>query len=166
LEIFEEQGWGEVVLAKLSLIRVNTSYICPEMRYYLNEWRVYRGLSQEELAEKSEVNQGTISSIEVDPEAKRQPAKIRKLAAALQCSPEELLTTPQEAIRLRQESIKDPMPANMNEEEFVDHILAVRFRGELSDEAVARLTSELTRSLYHEYRKRGGSSTTPDREST
>lgn len=62
----------------------------PWRRIYLREWRDHRGLSQEELAEKTGVSTGQISLIESRKSA-GSPESLEKLAKALGCEVGELL---------------------------------------------------------------------------
>lgn len=59
-------------------------------RIYLEAWRAHRGLSQEDLAEKSGVSTGQISLIESRKSA-GSPETLEKLANALQIEVGELL---------------------------------------------------------------------------
>src|SRR5687768_4552450 len=52
-------------------------------QYYLREHRTLQDLSQQELAEKSKVDQGTISDIETNPTRRRHGRVIRSLEDAL-----------------------------------------------------------------------------------
>ena len=59
-------------------------------RHYLREWRAYRGLTQERLAERAGLTPGAISQLENDQVGYTQ-ASLEALANALQCEPAELL---------------------------------------------------------------------------
>jgi len=59
---------------------------------HLRAWRVYRLLSQRELAKISGLNKATVMSLEND-QYRANFGTVRKLAAALKIEPEELAWT-------------------------------------------------------------------------
>lgn len=65
-------------------------------RIHLEAWRNHRGLSQEDLADKSGVSSGQISLIE-NGKSGGSPETLEKLAAALDCEVGELLDVKPEA---------------------------------------------------------------------
>jgi len=60
-------------------------------RHYVREWRKFRGLTQERLAERIPYTTGAISQLETGRVAYTQPI-IEALAEALQCEPGDLLS--------------------------------------------------------------------------
>ena len=60
----------------------------------LKEWRLYRVLSQAELAELAGVTKSTIVALENQSERRPHPKTLRKLAMALQTEPGRLLERP------------------------------------------------------------------------
>ena len=58
--------------------------------YFFREWREYRGLTIEQLAEKAGLSNATISNMERGVAGFRRPA-LEKIADALDCEPGELL---------------------------------------------------------------------------
>lgn len=59
-------------------------------RHYIKQWRAFRGLTQEQLAERVGVTHGTISQLERGLIAYTQPM-LESLAFALQCEPADLI---------------------------------------------------------------------------
>lgn len=55
-------------------------------RHYVREWRIHRGLSQEQLAERIERSRGLVSQIETGDTALTEEM-IFALAAAFRCAP-------------------------------------------------------------------------------
>jgi len=62
-------------------------------RHYIREWRKYRGLSQERLAERIERTHGAISQLERGITTYQQET-LEALAYALNCDPADLLRPP------------------------------------------------------------------------
>ena len=60
---------------------------------YLRHWRLYRALSQEELAQLAGITRESVNRIERGGHGAR-PATLRKLAAALRVEPHELRSPP------------------------------------------------------------------------
>lgn len=60
-------------------------------RHFLREWRKYRGLTQEQLAERIDVTAGAISQLENGIINYTQPT-IEALAYALSCEPGDILS--------------------------------------------------------------------------
>lgn len=60
-------------------------------RHYLREWRTYRGLTQERLAERVSLTAGLISQLENGQINYTQPT-LEALAHALQCDPGDILS--------------------------------------------------------------------------
>ena len=60
----------------------------------LREWREYRQLTQRELADRSGVHHITISRLE-NGVSRANPSTVRKLAAALDCGPLQLMGRPE-----------------------------------------------------------------------
>lgn len=59
-------------------------------RTYFKEWRKFRGLTQEQLAERLELTQATVARIERGDIAYTQPV-LEAMAEALGCSPADLI---------------------------------------------------------------------------
>lgn len=99
-------------------------------------------MSQAKLAEEVGVTEKTINHWL---KGRRIPnmGKLEKLANALGTTVTYLLTG--------KEDVKSP-PAEeiQNEDDFIDQVLSVRYRGDLSDEGVVRMTTELLKSLSRE----------------
>ena len=62
----------------------------PRRRIFLQEWRKYRGLTQEALAERVGMSKGNISQLEQGVQGYSQEG-LESLAEALQCDPGQLL---------------------------------------------------------------------------
>lgn len=62
----------------------------PRSRHYIREWRKFRGLTQEQLADRLEVATSTISQLENYKQGYSQ-AILEALAGALMCEPWQLL---------------------------------------------------------------------------
>lgn len=60
-------------------------------RHFLREWRKYRGLTQERLAERIDATPSTISQLENGQISYTQPT-LEALAVALNCSPGDILS--------------------------------------------------------------------------
>lgn len=60
-------------------------------RHYVREWRKYRGLTQEKLAERTPFTTGAISQLETGRTRYTQDM-LEALAAALECKPGDLLS--------------------------------------------------------------------------
>lgn len=60
-------------------------------RFYLKEWRLKRGLTQEQLAEKAGMTYSNVSSIELGRSGYTE-ATLQKFAKALDCDPVDLIT--------------------------------------------------------------------------
>lgn len=60
-------------------------------RHYVREWRKFRGLTQERLAERTPFTTGAISQLETG-RTKYTQDMIEALAAALDCTPGDLLS--------------------------------------------------------------------------
>lgn len=60
------------------------------IRHYVREWRKYRGLTQERLAERTPFTHGAISQLETGRTSYTQEM-LEALAVALDCSPGDLL---------------------------------------------------------------------------
>lgn len=60
------------------------------LRHYVREWRKYRGLTQERLAERTPFSTGAISQLETG-RTKYTQDMLEALAEALQCTPADLL---------------------------------------------------------------------------
>lgn len=60
-------------------------------RIFLKEWRTYRGLTQETLAERAGMSKGNISQLEQNVQG-YSPEGLESLAHALQCDPGQLLS--------------------------------------------------------------------------
>ena len=63
----------------------------PLRKTYFREWREYRGLTQDQLAERMETNKGAISKIENGHSTYNQ-SSLEAWALALQCEPADLIT--------------------------------------------------------------------------
>lgn len=63
----------------------------PRRRIFLKQWRNYRGLTQELLAERVGMSKGNISQLEQGVQGYSQEG-LERLADALQCDPGQLLT--------------------------------------------------------------------------
>lgn len=61
------------------------------VRHFLHEWRKYRGLTQDELAEMAGLTSGAISQLENGIFAYKQPT-LEALADALECQPGDILS--------------------------------------------------------------------------
>jgi transcriptional regulator with XRE-family HTH domain len=59
-------------------------------KHYIREWRKYRGLTQERLAERTPFTNGAISQLETG-RTKYTQDMLEALAVALDCSPGDLL---------------------------------------------------------------------------
>lgn len=59
-------------------------------RHFIKQWRQHRGLTQEQLASRTEFTPGTISQLETGRIAYTQ-GTLEQIADALQCSPGDLL---------------------------------------------------------------------------
>jgi len=66
-------------------------------KFYLREWRRYRGLSQDKLAELVETSKGYLSQIERG-ERPYSQKWLEQLAAALDINPEDLISNPPPAL--------------------------------------------------------------------
>jgi transcriptional regulator with XRE-family HTH domain len=62
----------------------------PRQRWFLRQWRLYRGLNQEQLAERLNMTQTAISKLENNNVAYSQPV-LEALADALSCRPADLI---------------------------------------------------------------------------
>lgn len=65
-----------------------------ERKFYLREWRIYRGLTQEELGEKIGVTKGRISEFERGEEKggrRYNETVLEQLSDALNCEPWQIL---------------------------------------------------------------------------
>lgn len=62
----------------------------PRRRHFIKEWRVYRELTQTQLAERVGVAVSTISQLETGKQGYAQPT-LEAIAEALQCEPADLL---------------------------------------------------------------------------
>lgn len=60
-------------------------------KHYIREWRKFRGLTQERLAERTPFTTGAISQVETGRTQYTQPM-LEALASALSCEPGELLS--------------------------------------------------------------------------
>jgi transcriptional regulator with XRE-family HTH domain len=60
------------------------------IRHYVREWRKFRGLTQERLAERTPFTTGAISQLETG-RTKYTQDMLEALAEALQCTPADLL---------------------------------------------------------------------------
>lgn len=80
-------------------------YICTQMELYVEEWRVYRGLTQEALAMLSGVDESTI--IRLEKNRKGRTTTTALVAKALGITHEELFKHP--PVRKRDE----PTPINL-----------------------------------------------------
>lgn len=61
----------------------------PVVRHYVKEWRVYRGLSQDQLADRVDKSRGLISQIEIGLTSLTEDMK-HAIADALSCAPWDL----------------------------------------------------------------------------
>jgi len=61
------------------------------VRHFVHEWRKYRGLTQEQLAERVGLTSGAISQLENGIFAYKQPT-LEALAEALECQPGDILS--------------------------------------------------------------------------
>lgn len=59
-------------------------------RWFLKEWRKYRGLTQDQLADRADLSKGFISNLESGGREYTQ-ATLEQLAEALRCEPADLL---------------------------------------------------------------------------
>lgn len=59
-------------------------------RHFIKEWRKYRGLNQEQLAERIGVSVSSISQLETGKQGYSQ-ATLEAIAHALRCEPQDLL---------------------------------------------------------------------------
>lgn len=62
----------------------------PYRRHYVREWRKFRGLTQEQLAERTPFTSGAISQLEVG-RTRYTQEMLEALAFALNCKPGDLL---------------------------------------------------------------------------
>lgn len=58
---------------------------------FIREWRKFRNLTQEQLAERIEMSVGTISRVETGQQPYSQPM-LEAIAAAVRCAPADLLS--------------------------------------------------------------------------
>lgn len=63
----------------------------PQPKHYVKEWRKFRGLTQERLAERTPFTPGAISQLETGRTQYTQ-AMIEALSAALDCEPGDLIS--------------------------------------------------------------------------
>lgn len=80
------QGWHNVSMAK----RVTPHPKPDKPRYFFKEWRKFRGLNQEELADLVGVTASSISQLETGKQG-FSDTTLAALAEALSCSPADLL---------------------------------------------------------------------------
>lgn len=59
-------------------------------RHYIREWRIFRGMTQKDVADKMKFTNGALSQLETGRTAYRQDM-LEALAKALECSPGDLL---------------------------------------------------------------------------
>jgi transcriptional regulator with XRE-family HTH domain len=70
--------------------KVQTRFKQPKRRTFVTEWRRYRSLTQERLAERAGVSQGMISQLETG-QSDYTGELLEKLADALECKPADLI---------------------------------------------------------------------------
>jgi predicted transcriptional regulator len=85
-----DQAMGEIEKKSVELIPLDTAYALIEGGNPIKTWREYRGLSQNELAQKSEISIPYLSQLEGN-KRKGSLKVIAKLANALQISVDDLL---------------------------------------------------------------------------
>lgn len=73
-------------------------------KWYLREWRKYRGLTQEQLAEAIDSTKQTVSRMESGTRPHNQPF-LEACSEALQCRPHQLLMGPPERVDEIQEIV-------------------------------------------------------------
>ena len=71
-------------------------------RNYVRDWRLYRGLTQEQLAGQADYTPATISQLETGKQGYEEKTLIR-LAEVLDCHPSDLISGPPEAGNLMAE---------------------------------------------------------------
>lgn len=72
------------------MAKVRTNFKAGHPRHYIREWRRYRGLTIERLAERVGITAGALSQLENGKFNYTQPT-LESLAEALACSPGDLL---------------------------------------------------------------------------
>jgi transcriptional regulator with XRE-family HTH domain len=94
----------------------------PRPGHYIKEWRIHRGLTQAEVAQKMKFTNGALSQLETGRTSYRQEM-LEELAVALDCQPGDLLFHPRmfllhnnspedlEMVARILEIIKNPQPA-------------------------------------------------------
>ena len=70
--------------------RVKSRLKKPRRRHFIREWRKFRGLNQEQLAERVGVAVSSISQLETGKQGYSQPT-LEAIADALGCEPSDLL---------------------------------------------------------------------------
>jgi transcriptional regulator with XRE-family HTH domain len=95
----------------------------PRPGHYIKEWRIHRGLTQAEVAQKMKFTNGALSQLETGRTSYRQEM-LEELAVALDCQPGDLLfhprmfllhnNTPEELEMVARilEIVKNPQPAS------------------------------------------------------
>lgn len=73
--------------------KVRTNFKGGPPRHFIREWRKYRNLTLERLAERIDVTHGALSQLERGETNYTQPM-LEALADALQCTPGDLVTRP------------------------------------------------------------------------
>lgn len=73
-----------------SMVKVTPRFKEPKPRYFFKEWRKYRGMTQEELADKIGVSPPSISQLERGIQGFTD-STLKTLADALECKPGDLL---------------------------------------------------------------------------
>jgi transcriptional regulator with XRE-family HTH domain len=71
-------------------------------RPYIREWRLYRGLSQRELAERAGITRAAIQTIERLPDRRPRPSTLRKFAEVLEVATGDLYRNPFDDVEPRQ----------------------------------------------------------------
>lgn len=77
-----ERQWG--------MVKVNPNFKEPKRTYFFRQWRKFRGLTQEELAEMVGVSAPSISQLERGVQGFTD-STLEALASALACNPGDLL---------------------------------------------------------------------------
>lgn len=77
-------------------IKSERSFEVPESRHFIQEWRLFRGLTQEQVATRIEYSVPQISKIERSKQGYRKQT-LELFAYALGCEPADLLRPPPDA---------------------------------------------------------------------
>lgn len=85
-EIFSDALWREV-----QPTGKHHRMVKKTTKYYFRQWRDFRGLTQDQLAERANLSTSTISQIETGDQGFREESLVA-IAKALDCSPGDLLS--------------------------------------------------------------------------